>query len=350
MSVLFVLTGFLANAYRTARYNRAESHFALGNRLAQERQDQQAAEEYRAALSFSPNSPRYRLALALSLLDLGRLEEAEAHLFELRESDPASGVINLALARIAAGRRNWEEAVLCYHRAIYGFWPEQPEKNRVQARLELIGLLAKQSRQKDVIGELLVLAGDAPGDLSLQKRAAEMLLANESPRHAGEIFQNVLETSPGDAAAWRGQGEAQFALGDYPAAHRSFQHALRLDQSDQEARRRLAECDQILALDPTLPKLSSTQRYERVRQVVSRILQGLEQCAASCGGSPPDETLALGKAAHTLLDARMSRHVEGATPQALTLAQELWKSWNGLCSAAAHADEPLSIIIGKVSK
>ena len=90
MSVLFVLTSFLANAYRTARYSRAESHFALGNRLAQERQDQQAAEEYRAALSFSPNSSRYRLALALSLLDLGRLEEAEAHLFELRESDPAS--------------------------------------------------------------------------------------------------------------------------------------------------------------------------------------------------------------------------------------------------------------------
>lgn len=41
-------------------------------------------------------------ALALALMDLNRLTEAESHLLQLRENDPDNALIDLQLARISA--------------------------------------------------------------------------------------------------------------------------------------------------------------------------------------------------------------------------------------------------------
>src|SRR5579885_625236 len=201
MAVLFAFTGFLVRAWRSGRSQRANRHFEMGRQLAQQGRSDQAVEEYRAALSFSPNDTRYRLALALALMSFGRLDEAEAHLGELRESDPTNAVVNLALARISVRQHDWDEAVLDYHRAIFGLWPEQPEKNRVQARFELVDLLMRRQKQKEVLAELLELAAETPGDTAVQRRVASLLLANGAARNAADLYQSILTASGGNTPA-----------------------------------------------------------------------------------------------------------------------------------------------------
>jgi len=135
---LFVFTGALANIYRGQRLRRAESHYRTGVQLAHAGRAAQAVEEYRAALTYSHDDNRYQLALVLSLMDLGRLDEAESHLLELHENDPNDALTDLMLARIAARQGRTGTAVTDYHQAIYGLWPDDPSKNRLQARFELI--------------------------------------------------------------------------------------------------------------------------------------------------------------------------------------------------------------------
>src|SRR5579883_33232 len=349
MAVLFAFTGFLVRAWRSGRSQRANRHFEMGRQLAQQGRSDQAVEEYRAALSFSPNDTRYRLALALALMSFGRLDEAEAHLGELRESDPTNAVVNLALARISVRQHDWDEAVLDYHRAIFGLWPEQPEKNRVQARFELVDLLMRRQKQKEVLAELLELAAETPGDTAVQRRVASLLLANGAARNAADLYQSILTASPEDAAAWSGLGEAQFVQGDYPAARASFRKALRWNSKDEQARKGVAECDEIAALDPTQPTLSSGQRFGRARELLARSFHGLEGCLAASGGNTPADVSTLVESARPVVDAKPRRHREGDTPKVLALAGELWESWDRLCPAAARADQAVAIVMGKVS-
>ncbi len=350
MTILWTTTSFVVRAWKTGRYDRAEDHFQRGNRASRQGDNEEAAEQYRAALSFTPGDPKFRLALALALMDLGRLDEAEAHLGELREMDPTNGVVNLAMARIAVRQRKWDDAVLHYHRAIFGFWPDQPEQNRIQARFELVDLLSNHGRKKEALAELLELAGDAPDDPDTQRRIANLVLANGAPRNAADIFQSIVNNSPNDAAAWHGLGETQFLLGDYLSARNSFHRALRWNAKDEAARKRAAECDEIVSLDPTLPKLSSRQRYERARDLLLRNRTGLDDCLTSNGAANAQGPSDLSEAADALLKATSRRRSEEDALKVLNTAQDMWKSWESRCPTAARSDEALSLVMAKVSR
>lgn len=349
MTVLWTTTSFLVRAWRAGRYDRAEDHFKLGKQFAHAGKNEEAAEQYRAALSFSPGDSNFRLELALALMNLGRLDEAEAHLAELKDADPTNAVVNLALARIGKRQSKWNDAVLHYHRAIFGFWPEQPERNRIQARFELVSLLSDRGRQKEALAELLELAGEAPNDPDLQKRVANLVLANGAPRSAADIFQAIVNNSPDDAAAWHGLGETQFQQGEYVSARTSFHRALRRNPKDDQARHRAAECDQIVALDPTLPKLTSRQRFNRAKGLLLRTEGGLGQCLMASGATDPKGPPDPSQSMKALLQATSRRRSEEDALKLLNAAQERWKSWEGLCPAAAQSDEPLALVMGKVS-
>src|SRR5579872_798412 len=277
---LFVFTGALANIYRGQRLRRAESHYRTGVQLAHAGRAAQAVEEYRAALTYSHDDNRYQLALVLSLMDLGRLDEAESHLLELHENDPNDALTDLMLARIAARQGRTGTAVTDYHQAIYGLWPDDPSKNRLQARFELIDLLTRTGQARQARSEIEALADEAPNDTATENRIGDLLLGYGSPQRAMEMYQRVLAKEPRNADAAYGAAKSAFAQGNYATAANWYRRTLRLNPGNGSARRHLEETSEVISLDPLLVDLSASQRFERSRTLVEKAAESLKACAA----------------------------------------------------------------------
>lgn len=344
---LFAFTDSAASAYRGERLRRAEAHYRNAEQLARRGQAEQAVEEYRAALSYSPSNSRYDLALALALIDLNRLNEAETHLLQLRESEPDNALIDLQLARISARQGKIEDAVMEYHRAIYGLWPTDALNNRLQARFELIDLLTRTGQSRAALAELLVLADEAPGNVDLQMRVADLLLKHGVPQRAREIFAGVVAKEPRSVQGILGEAAAAFAEGDYADAEAGFRKALRLNPGNADARQRLTETTEIRSFDPTLVSLSADERYERSRNLIDQALQSLESCAP--GRVLPSGTDAAISMAHEFL-LRERRHREGDTPKAISLAEQIWQKRKQVCGLPPASEDALDLVMAKVSR
>ena len=95
-----------------------------------------------------------------------------------------------------------------------------------------------------------------------------LFLLAGSPARAADIFRGMLHDASANADAYAGLGEADFARGDYRAAQRDFQTALRLAPDDQAARQRLDLCNNLLMLDPTVRGLGPAERFRRSLKLV----------------------------------------------------------------------------------
>ena len=258
-----LLVGFLNYYYRSERAARADRYFKAGNDLVLHDRNQEAVEQFRNALSVSPDNREYRLALGLTLVKTGRLEEASVYLEEVLRRDPTNGRANLGLARIAAQQGRTADAVTCYHRAIYGSWPADQAANQVQVRFELAAFLEKAGLRTQATAELLAIIDRVPNDTAAKKRIGRLLLDYGSPRQSADVFRGLVRENNRDAEAYSGLGAAEFAEEQYVAAREAFRSALRLNPSDEATQRELALCERILELDPTVRGLGPAERYRR---------------------------------------------------------------------------------------
>lgn len=341
--LLFSFATLLNSAYRATRRNRAEERYRGGLALAAAGSDAEAVDEFRAALIYAHNDARYTLALARSLVKLGRTSEAETYLDELREDDPTDAAINLMLARIAAQNRREDDAVTDYQRAIYGFWPEHSDQSRVTARFELVGLLDRRRQSKQALAELLQLADAVPPrDIPTRRRVAALLLSHGSPDHAADLDRAILASQPHDAAARQGLADALFAMGDYAGARNAYRLAQRNGASDAALDQRLAISDTVLQLDPTQMRLTAGQRFDRARELLDRV----QSSAAQCGEISPGLT----ENARQLLAASEKRRRDGDTVQLLTLAEQIWKDRPAGCAPQSAADQALDAVMAKLQR
>ena len=84
---------------------------------------QQAVEDFETALVYAKqDDDEYRVRLAESLLAAGRPNEARSRLLSLLEDHPTDAMVNLELARIAAGKGELQDAIRYYRGAIDGIW------------------------------------------------------------------------------------------------------------------------------------------------------------------------------------------------------------------------------------
>ena len=340
---LFAFTTVLNSAYHGTRQSRGEARYRSGLELANAGKNVEAVEEFRAALTYVHNDPRYRMALTRSLIALGRWGEAESHLSELREDDPTSGPINLMLARIASRNRRDPDAVTYYQRAIYGLWPDHSAENRTAARFELVGLLERDHQDKQVLAELLDLADETPEtDFVSRQRVGTMLLAHGSPQHADELFRGILAAHPGDAVAEKGLADAEFALGDFLEARKAYRKANEHGLKDAAIQERIAACDAVLDLDPTQVRMSAGERFERAQKLVRLCLQSVLGCTTL----PADLADAAEKATMETNDRRR----DGDTVTMLNLAEQLWKARQDSCGSNAPSDPALAAVMGKLQK
>ena len=295
-AVLFVVTSLVARAYYLERQKLSRAHFDRGQKLAFDCNYRAAVDEYRVALSFSHGDSNDQVALARALIELGSLDEAATYLGELYQKDSTNGIVNLLLARIAAREHRSNDAAALYYRAIYGFWPEAGAKNRISARFELIDLLAKAGDKNRVLAELLQLVSEAPDNPDVEKRVAKSLMAFGSLNRPAAVFREALE------------------------------------------------------LDPTLPTLSAGQRQQRARDLLDRTLTLMESCTFGSGNPQSGQAEELSNAAKKLLSSQHPGISEGFTPQALALAEQLWKTRSAICGPVPDTQKPVAIVLAKLSR
>ena len=326
--VLGLLLGFLNYYYRAERTTRAQGYFAAANELVQKERYEEAIEQYRNALSVS-HSLDYRLALALALVKAGHLDEARIYLGEVLRERPSSGAANLGMAEIEAQEGNIDQAILSYQRAIFGAWPDHSQHNRLQARIELVEALAKAGQWPQARAELLSTASagplSGPVDPASKKLVGRMLIDYGLAKDAVTLFRDLARHDKQDPGVWDGLGDAEYADGDYAQARDAYHASLAIDPADPQALRRLDICNEILALDPTLPGLGRTQRLERSRGIASAAAAALARCGGTPGTLPRRAT----------------------ADENLSHAADMWRARPASCKPA-ESEEALAAVMAKI--
>jgi tetratricopeptide (TPR) repeat protein len=286
VTLLLILAGVAFTQYFVNRHRATEQELALrwfnrGNQAMQANAPKFAADAYRTALNYDRENSEYRLRLAQALLADGRLAEAHAHLISLWEEEPASGAVNLTLARIETKRGHSPTAIRYYNDSINGVWQDDPRKHRTEVRFELAQYLLQQRNLPRAQAELLALLADAPADPPDLLRLGNMLLEVNEPAHALQAFNTLVSKDEGNARAWLGAAKAYLALGKYAEAESASAEAMEHDPSLPGAKEQLELTREILRLNPALRGLPLAERASRVAKAFDAALKRLRSCAAA---------------------------------------------------------------------
>lgn len=347
--LLFAFTGTLAKIWNRQRLDRASEQFQTGEQLARMGQHEEAIQHYLAALTLSRDNTQYELALALTLVKLDRLTQAEAYLAETLAADPTNAAANLSLARIAAGRNNMNDAVLYYHRAVYGLWADTPVDHRLQARLELADYLVSRGQTRAAVAELVAVESDTPADHALHMTLATRYLKYRVPDQAAAQFRDAAAEKKDDPAAWTGLAEAEMAAGNYGAAEKAFQQAVRYDPRNKTLQARLSLAEDVTELDPSVRLLGTVEQYKRSRALLQRASSALTACTQDLPRLPV-EAQAAENASRGLLDHPARRPVIDDVNKNLGVVAALWKQRLAVCPKTPVKDDALSMVMGRLAR
>ena len=279
----FGFTQYFVKLHRSTELSMANRWFLRGDQAMQSNLPVLAAQDYRTALSYDPENRDYRLKVAQALLAADRLNEARAHLISLWELEPASGEVNLTLARLYAKRGDPANAVRYYSNSINGTWQGDSRKQRVAARFELSTYLMQQEKLTQAQSELMALLADVPPDPADQLRLGQLLLQVNEPEHTIEIDNSVLAKDPSNTAAYLQKAEALLSLNKLVEAEHALAKATEHSPNSEEARRQLALVREALRLDTSIRGLSRTERADRAVEAFHKAWQRLASCAVQQG-------------------------------------------------------------------
>ncbi|HET7600983.1 MAG TPA: tetratricopeptide repeat protein, partial [Gemmatimonadales bacterium] len=283
---LFAVDTFLANLEHAEQRSEAVRLFTEGERLARQGRHGAAIDRYRSAIALARGNDGYRLALGRAQLAAGRPAAAESTMAELLRRDATDGPANLTMAHVLLAEGRLPDAISYYHHAIYGRWPSDARGNRVRTRLELVDLLARRHAQQELLAELLPLQGEVGDDPALQPRLGELFIAAGSPARAAAVYRAMLRRDPRDPQALAGLGAAQFAAGEYRAAHGTLQAAARLAPDDAAIQAELDRAARVLAIDPLARGLGRAERLRRSAGLVDSAAAALERCGDATALQP----------------------------------------------------------------
>jgi TolB-like protein/DNA-binding winged helix-turn-helix (wHTH) protein/Flp pilus assembly protein TadD len=138
----------------------AEAHASLGHIKFQYDRDWAGAErEFKRAIELNPNYANAHHWYALSLMWMGRLDEALREIRRARELDPLSLVINANLGFVLAGARRYDEGIEQCRATL------DMDSNFAQAHYRLGQIYVLRGMNKDAIPELekaIALSGGSP--------------------------------------------------------------------------------------------------------------------------------------------------------------------------------------------
>jgi tetratricopeptide (TPR) repeat protein len=343
IAALFAVDTFLARTERSESRVEAARLYSEGQSLLRQGDSAAAVGRINDAIAIERGDRSYQRSLAQAQLAAGKAADAESTLNNLLASDSTDGLANLIMARVQVKQGQFPEAISYFHRAIYGQWPRDAAASRLGVRFELIGLLAERGSKEDLLAELLPVQDQVPRDLQARMRMGKLLLQAGSPGRSADVFRAILNETPDNAGAHTGLGDAEFAQGNYRAAQRDFQNALRLMPGDASIRKRLDLCDELLTLDPTVRGLDPADRLSRSRKLLKLTVDDATQCA---GQNPTAEMRVLLDAAAKNLKARGSATAESN----LDLIEQLWQLRGEDCTQPPVKDSPLALVLGRLAR
>lgn len=341
---LFFLDGALAELERTELRSEAARRYRDGANLLRSNQPARAAEQLQRAYSLERGNRAYAVAYAEALFRTGRREDAASLLRALLARSSNDGEANLLMARLSAADGRTADADAFYHRAVYGVWTANAEARVLETRLELADYLAKKGTSRGLLAELLILQDQASSDPALARRVAALLLEAGSPARAAALYRDLLKDDPRAPDVLTGLGRAELGAGDYRKATAAFVDLLRTTPGDADAAHWLQLSSQLSRLDPTPRNLSSAEKHRRSMELLARTTAALEQCA------PADELL---EPARALLQTPVRARRPPANEEseaALETAVRLWHERERSCSSPPAPEDPVTILMKKVSE
>jgi tetratricopeptide (TPR) repeat protein len=283
--LLLAFTAFFSRMYKKHIHVLADEWFARGHTDFQSANYKNAVGDFRDALAYSPDNPRFQFQLAKALSAAGREDEAKAYLQTLLSEAPGSGEINLELARIAVRQGQMSEAMRYFQGAIYGEWNSDPIEKRWQVRKELCEYLMNQGAVGQLEGELIALLDNTPPNNEKRlKEVGGLLLRAQLWARALTVFQSALALNKQDADALEGAGTAAFQLGKYSQALGYFNHLPPEKRSEPSVSGMLETSQLFVDLNPFLSGLSLSEKVERTAKALVIAQSRLQECAGKLGG------------------------------------------------------------------
>lgn len=323
IAFFLVFDTFVARIDTDEAQSRALSSFKAGTRFFDGGKFDDAAEQFSTAAAMDRENITYKVALARVTLRQGDMETAQTLLRSILQQDPTDGSANVLMARVLVKQGQSEEGIAYYHRAVYGQWRTGEPGTSLQARFELINLLAATNAKQALLAELLPIQDQSLEDLTLRDSIGYLFLEAGSPARAADVFHQVLQKDGKNVRANTGLGEASLALGNYAGAETEFTRALRLSPRDTVIAFRRDVAQNLAEMDPSARGLRLSDRYQRARDLLMLTVQTVARCpldsVASATAAVADS--ALGKSPGQSGDA-----LDDFAQANLAIAQRLWKS------------------------
>lgn len=350
---LFLLSsgaGILGARYWAARETLAHQEFERARGLNAQGQHEQALRRLRAAFHLEHHNRDYQMALTLTLIQLERYDEARLQLDDILRNDPTNAEANLLLARIAAnqGSTRVDDAVQYYQRAIYGLWPSDPLRRRLDTRFELANYLAAEERIEALRAELIFLASEVRDDVEELNRVGYLMLFARSPDQAETVFTRAVGQSPRNAEALAGLGKAQLETGNFVASEQAFLRASRYNPGNKEISKQLATVQRIRSLNPMRRGLGIYVRSARSRSLLERSEARLSACAEATA-LPIEAQQDLAKAKLILETKPRGTPTDESIEENIAVATRLFHDGSDFC-ANPEPDEALERLLVTLSK
>ena len=333
---LYGVDKFLANQEQRELHLEAHNHYLGGQQLLHEGEAGAAAVEFKRAHTLQRSNREYQLALATAQLAAHQLADASDTLSELLAQDSNDGRANLLMARVLAAEGRFKDANSYYHRAIYGAWPADWAGEVPKVRLELADILVRRGNSQELLSEVLLLESAPNQNEATRRKIADLFLKAGSAAHAIEAYRQLIRENPGDVEAYRGLARAEVLAGNYRAAETAVMSALHREPYDPNIQSQLQVVVKLASLDPTTRHLTTAEKCRRSEAIFQLVQGELDACRQI----PPS-----------------------ARPQALTVpttddgaealldqAETLWKERDSICKVPPAADDPLLILMRKLSQ
>ena len=323
----------LADMERSETAQDARQYYEEGGRLLRQGRAASAVDSLQRAHALDRRNPLYELQLISALIAAHRTDEARADLDTVLLETPDNGQANLLMARLLGGAGKADQAEVYYHRAIYGEWPDDADRRRIEVRVELIKLLAARGQQRELLSELLPLQSEAAKDAAIQKQIASWLIAAGAPTRAIDLYRDLIRQSRHDPDLYMGLGQANLEVGDYQAAVAAFANAARRRPDDAAVHKKLDLAREAASLDPTPRWLSTREKYDRS----TRILELVQDAARQCGSTEEPRT-----------SPEPKRPTNEDAEARLAQAEQLWSARGKTCPVPDQL-RPLQLVIEKLS-
>ncbi len=343
----FALTHTVVVRSRVARQHLAAEWSTRGLRDIA-REPHAAVVDFETALAYGPDRSEDRLRLGEALIQAHQPVEARAQLLTLWSEQPGNGRINLGLARLAAADGDVRGAVRYYHAAVDGSWESGAPNARRQARLEAAQLLLAHGERFRAQSELIALIDDLPADARIITQVAGLLVDAGADVRAGALLDRALTLDPTNAAASRLAGGIAFRAGDYRTARKHLSNA---GGSDPEAAQMLAVSEEVLALDPYVRGISSTERAIRAMRALDVAQDRQRRCqsttAASGTAADAHSDLSARLAAARKTRTRTLAHDTEALDGVMALVFDVEKTQAAACGPPDARDRALMAIAAR---